>query len=49
MTTKSSSRLRDNADADVPFFDLGQAYRELQAELDDAYGRVMDSGGEAIR
>jgi len=28
----------------VPFLDLGETYRELKRELDDAYHRVMDSG-----
>ncbi len=28
----------------VPFLDLGATYREIQAELDDAYKRVMESG-----
>jgi dTDP-4-amino-4,6-dideoxygalactose transaminase len=32
------------APLDVPFLDLTPAYRELEAELDDAYRRVMASG-----
>ncbi|MBY0525318.1 MAG: DegT/DnrJ/EryC1/StrS family aminotransferase [Gemmataceae bacterium] len=28
----------------IPFLDVGASYRELQAELDDAYRRVMTSG-----
>jgi dTDP-3-amino-3,4,6-trideoxy-alpha-D-glucose transaminase len=28
----------------VPFLDVGAGYRELRAELDDAYARVMSSG-----
>ena len=30
--------------AAIPFLDLGAAYRELKAELDEAYQRVMDAG-----
>ncbi|HEX4591538.1 MAG TPA: aminotransferase class I/II-fold pyridoxal phosphate-dependent enzyme, partial [Gemmataceae bacterium] len=28
----------------IPFLDVGAGYRELRAELDDAYRRVMDAG-----
>src|SRR5579862_7439675 len=32
------------APAEIPFHDLRPAYRELAAELDSAYRRVMESG-----
>lgn len=32
------------SDSVVPFLDLRATYRELQAEIDDAYQRVMESG-----
>ena len=28
----------------IPFLDLGASYRELQAEIDAAIHRVLDSG-----
>jgi dTDP-4-amino-4,6-dideoxygalactose transaminase len=43
VATKSSSTPQDNRHAEVPFLDLGKAYRELKEEFDDAYHRVMNS------
>lgn len=34
----------EQAVAKIPFLDVGATYRELSAELDTAYQRVMDSG-----
>src|SRR6266446_1270626 len=44
MCTKSFFMPFDDVQSKVPFLDLSLPYQELKAELDSAYGRVMQSG-----